>query len=428
VARWRQRYAVAGGENTCKVLVSEDGGATFDMLSSRTGINLTWHPASVDLTDYVGQQVYLLFRLDSSSLNRMDGEGGWWIDNFEIHERSSGPTITGITPLDGSTVSGVTTIIVTATDDEGVERVDMFIDGDLFASDYSAPFTTDWNSDWVFNGTRGFSATAYDADLQSDSETVSWTASNAGLSVPWGENFDTDPGVAWHLLNNNGIGWWQRRDTGGYGSGPGMYFGISTYYDNNENDWYISPTLNLSSITAPGFGWLHKYDIEANYDYARVYVTTDLDTWTQLASYSATNQGWQSGGSRLDSYLGQKIKLALFFESDGGLVHDGWWVDELRVDPAPQISEVTPDPVRNSQNVTISGSGFGAGGASDFPRVTISGTQASVVSWSDTSITATVPASVASGNVLVYRHGIASDGHSLHVKLPPPNLGGLGQL
>jgi len=35
---------------------------------------------------------------------------------------------------------------------------------------------------------------------------------------------------------------------------------------------------------------------------------------------------------------------------------------------------------------------------------------------------------VASGNVIVYRHGIASDGHYIHIKLAPPNLGGLGQL
>lgn len=429
IARWRQRYRVAGGENTCKVFVTDDSGATLDLLATYTGSDLTWHPSAVDLVDYVGAEVHLIFKLDSSSLNRVSSEGGWWIDNLEVKERSSGPTVTGITPINGSTVSGIQTITVTATDDEGVERVDMFVDeDDLIQRDYSAPYSFDWNSDWVFNGSHTFTAVAYDADLLFDDMTVTWTTSNNGLSVPWTEDFDADPGTAWRSIDGNGSGYWHRLATGGYSSSPGMYFGISSSYDDNESDWYISPTLYLSSITKPGLAWLHRYDIEANYDYARVYVTTDLNTWTQLAVYSATNQGWQAGGSRLDSYLGQRVKLAFFFESDGGVVEEGWYVDGLRIATAPLISNITPDPVVNGQTITITGTSFGSGSADDFRRVTISGSNASISSWSDTSITATVPSAAASGNVIVYRRGVPSDNYYLTIKLPPPSLGGLGQL
>jgi immune inhibitor A len=429
IARWRQRYRVSGGENTCKVFITSDGGATQQLLGTWTGSNLSWHPAAVDLLDYVGDEVYLLFRLDSSSLNRISSEGGWWIDNLEVRELSTGPSITSITPGDGSSFGGVQTITVSATDDEGVERVDMFVDGtDKIYTDYSAPFTFDWNSDWVFNAGHSFTAVAYDADLQSDDLTVGWTTTNAGLALPWTENFDTDPGTAWRGIDGNGAGYWHRLATGGYSGGPGMYFGITNTYDDNESDWYISPTLYINGLPKSGFGWVHRYDIEANYDYARVYVTTNLSTWTQLAVYSATNQGWQSGGARLDSYNNQRVKLAFCFESDGGVVEEGWYVDQLRLAAAPQISSITPNPVRNGQNVTITGSSFGSGPADDFRRVTISGTNASIVSWGDTSITATVPANVASGSVIVYRRGVASDGYALTVKLPPPNLGGLGQL
>jgi immune inhibitor A len=429
LARFVNRHNVSAGENTCKVLVTADDGATFTNLATYTGNSLSWHPGAVSLDDYAGQDVYIVFKLEGSSLNAISGtEGGWWIDNFEVKERSDPPQITSITPGDGSTLSGVSTITVTATDDEGVVNVDFYLNGALAGSDFSAPFTFDWNSDWVFNGSHTFMAKAYDADMQNDSDSVAWTTNNAGLSIPWGETFASDPGSAWHMIDETGAGYWHLKPTGGYGGGQGMYMGINTYYDDGESDWLISPTLYISGVTKPGFGWLHRYDIEANYDYAHVYVTTDLNTWTQLALYSATNQPWQSGGARLDGYNGQRVKLAFYFESDGGVVKEGWYTDELRVDPAPQIAGVSPSRRRVGQQFTISGSGFGGGAASDFPRVTVNGVTASTSAWSDTSITATVPSGASSGNVIVYRHGIPSDGASLTVILAAPALQNLDQM
>lgn len=293
LARFRHRLRVASGENTCKVNITTDNGATFTNLATYTGNNLAWHPGAVNLDAYIGQDAYLVFRLDSSSLNRISGaEGGWWIDALEVRERSNPPTIDGITPINGSAISGVTTITVTASDDEGVTAVEYYVDGDLVQTDYDSPFTYDWNSDWVFNGSHNFTAKAYDADMQSATATVGWTTNNSGLSIPWGENFSSDPGSAWHIIDDSGAGYWHLKPTGGYNNGQGMYMGINTSYDDGENDWLISPTLLISGVTDPGFGWLHRYDIEANYDYAHVYVTTDLNTWTQLALYSATNQRW----------------------------------------------------------------------------------------------------------------------------------------
>jgi hypothetical protein len=195
-----------------------------------------------------------------------------------------------------------------------------------------------------------------------------------------------------------------------------------------DNDWYISPTLDLTGAIDPGLGFLHKYDIERNYDYGRAYITTDLDNWTQLLVFSLENQPWQAGGYRLDSYIGDKLKLAFFFESDGGLVEGGWWLDEAFVRTAPQISDVSPTKVVVGDTIIITGTGFDDGSAADFPNVTVDGFTASYSSWVDTSITATVPNDAASGNVVVYRHGIASDGYSMTVRPAPPVIESLEQL
>ncbi|MBN2081440.1 M6 family metalloprotease domain-containing protein [bacterium] len=429
--RWRQRYRVASGENTCLVLVTDDDGATFDQLESMTGTNLEWHPMAVDLVDYVGAEVQVVFNLNGSSLNNITSEGGWWIDDFEIHEQSSTPAVLSITPGDGSVLSGVETITVTASDDEGVLAVEFLVDGtDLVHVDYAAPFSYDWNSDWVFNGSHSFKAVAYDADLQSADLTVGWTTSNSGSSLPFSEYFNADPGTAWRVIKAGGAGEWHWLATAGYGSSGGMRFAIpgDDAYDNNDNDWLISPTVNITG-TDPGLGFLHKYDIEPPpYDFGRVYITTDLTNWTELEYFSGYNQTtWRAHGERLDSYVSTPVKLAFFFESDGGLTVDGWWVDEVEVTAAPQISGVVPTTVLPGAALTISGSGFGDGSAHDFPTVLINNVAATTGSWSDTSITVTVP-DTSSGDVVVVRHGIASDGYAITVRPLAPVIDDLEQL
>ena len=429
VARWHQRYRVAGGENTCKVFVTDDDGATLDLIYTYSNDNRSWHPAAVDLTSYAGSEVHLVFKLDSSSLSNITSDGGWWIDDLEIHELSAAPTISGITPGDGSSLTGVETITVTATDDEAVTKVEFIIDGDdEIHVDYSDPFTFDWNSDWVFNGSHSFKAVAYDADLQSDELTVNWTTSNAGLGVPWSEDFTSDAGTAWRTINDNGAGEWQWLSGAGY-SGGGMRFCIpgQNYHDNMDNDWYISPTINLSGLTDPGFGFLHKYDIEYNYDYGRVYITTDLVNWTQLFVFSRENQGWQATGDDLASYDGDLVKLAFFFESDGGLVEGGWWVDDLQVGECPQITDVSPTSIVNGDTITITGTNFGTGPAADFPQVAVNGTVETYSSWGDTSITVVVD-DASSGNVVVTRHGMQSNGFNITVKPAPVSINDLEQL
>ena len=410
--------------------MTDDDGASFDMLKTYTGSNLQWHPQAVDLVDYVGEEVHLIFQLDGSSLNRVSGEGGWWVDLFNIHELSTAPEITNITPGNGSMLTGVETITVTATDDEGVLAVDFIIDGeDLVHTDYTDPFSYDWNSDWVVNGSHTFKAIAYDADLQTDDMTVSWTTSNDGLAMPYSEYFDSDPGTAWRVLNDNGLGEWHWLSNAGYSGGGGMRFCIpgDDEYDNMESDYYISPTLNISG-TDPGFGFLHKYDIEPPpYDYGRLYITTDLEDWDELAYFSAYNRPWQASGERLDDYIGDKVKLAFVFTSDGGLTVDGWWLDEIEADWAPQITGVAPTKVLPGDSITITGTGFSGGATHDFPTVKINGVTASHTSWSDTSITATVP-DTSSGDVVVILHGIPSDGYAITVRPLPVELEGLEQL
>ena len=98
-------------------------------------------------------------------------------------------------------------------------------------------------------------------------------------------------------------------------------------------------------------------------------------------------------------------------------------------DPEP-ITAVDLTRTWPGKLMTITGSGFGAGTAVDFPRVTLGGVNCSIVSWNDTTIQVTTPSGAPNVSaVVVTRHGIPSDPwNNIKVILPPPSLTGVGQL
>jgi len=82
------------------------------------------------------------------------------------------PTANITSPANGSTVSRMTTINVSATDNVGVARVAIYIDGVQVYSGTSAPYTYNWNARKAATGTHTITATAWDA------------AGNAGYALP----------------------------------------------------------------------------------------------------------------------------------------------------------------------------------------------------------------------------------------------------
>ncbi|HEX4605188.1 MAG TPA: IPT/TIG domain-containing protein, partial [Candidatus Angelobacter sp.] len=81
----------------------------------------------------------------------------------------------------------------------------------------------------------------------------------------------------------------------------------------------------------------------------------------------------------------------------------------------PHINSLTPASGSASTSVTISGTAFGVATGT----VLFNGTTATVSSWNDTSIVATVPAAASTGSVVVTAGGVASNGVTFTVVLPP---------
>ena len=98
---------------------------------------------------------------DGDDADGDDGDGG----------DTTPPTAAITSPTAGSTVSGTVSVRVTASDDVGVTRVEVRVDGAAVGSDSTAPYAVDVDSGALANGAHTLSAAAFDA------------AGNAGTSA-----------------------------------------------------------------------------------------------------------------------------------------------------------------------------------------------------------------------------------------------------
>ena len=76
---------------------------------------------------------------------------------------TTAPTVSIGSPSAGGTVSGLVPVDVTATDNVGVTRVELWVNGALYASDIASPYGFSWDTTTLQDGSNSLQAKAYDA-------------------------------------------------------------------------------------------------------------------------------------------------------------------------------------------------------------------------------------------------------------------------
>ena len=95
------------------------------------------------------------------------------------------PTATITAPTDSSTVSGTIFVIVAASDNVGVTKVEFYLDGVLMGSSTSASVSFSWDTGTKANGSHSLQAKAYDAAGNiGTSSPVSVTVQNGDTTTP----------------------------------------------------------------------------------------------------------------------------------------------------------------------------------------------------------------------------------------------------
>jgi len=98
--------------------------------------------------------------------------------SLDVYSNDNPPTCAFLNITDGQTLYGTVQIDATASDDVGIERVELYVDGVLLATDTSAPYSFTFDTRITWNGTHALSIIAYDQVLQTATASVSVAVQN----------------------------------------------------------------------------------------------------------------------------------------------------------------------------------------------------------------------------------------------------------
>ena len=97
---------------------------------------------------------------------------------------SIAPSTSITSPSGGTKVSGLVAVDVAASDDTGVSRVDLLVNGVKVGSDSTAPYGFSWDSTMAGDGDASITAHAYDAAGNAGSHSVKVSVVNAVVEEP----------------------------------------------------------------------------------------------------------------------------------------------------------------------------------------------------------------------------------------------------
>jgi hypothetical protein len=86
------------------------------------------------------------------------------LDRCQQAQDAAPPTVSFTSPSAGATVSGVVNVTANASDDQRVEKVDLWVDGILRASDATTPYNLPWDAGAAAPGNHTLQLRAYDLD------------------------------------------------------------------------------------------------------------------------------------------------------------------------------------------------------------------------------------------------------------------------
>ncbi|MGQ9644262.1 MAG: M28 family peptidase, partial [Ignavibacterium sp.] len=107
--------------------------------------------------------------------------------------------------------------------------------------------------------------------------------------------------------------------------------------------------ISLQNILGAELEFDTQWDIEDNWDYGQVLVSTNSGTsWTPLAGnytnlgtgsfqppnqplYDGTQTTWAHEKMNLSQFVGQNVKIRFLLRSDGSIQNDGWYVDNIKI-------------------------------------------------------------------------------------------------
>jgi subtilisin family serine protease len=135
-------------------------------------------------------------------------------------------------------------------------------------------------------------------------------------------------------------------------------------YGNNVHTYLrIKDPIDLSDAYFARIIFWHKYDIESGWDYGYVQVSTDSSDfadWSNVAMYTGTQSTWEAETLDISAMVGEpQVYIRFLFESDGSIVYDGWYVDDVEIQKDVPLEGIHLVLQSSSFSDSIGGNGNG---------------------------------------------------------------------
>lgn len=157
-----------------------------------------------------------------------------------------------------------------------------------------------------------------------------------GISVGYFQNFEASP-AGWTSYGENNSWEWGVPTSGPESafSGEKVYAtNLEGTYDNRANMNLVMPPIDVpeGNVYLQFKQW---YNLERNYDYGHVFVSTDMENWVQKLRVNNLSNDWIDGEVDLSEYSGQRIYVAFNVTTDGSVLRDGWYLDDVQLSDTP---------------------------------------------------------------------------------------------
>jgi Big-like domain-containing protein/galactose oxidase-like protein/purple acid phosphatase-like protein len=295
---------------------------------------------------------YMLWLVNSSGVPSM-------AQMIQVNGTSSSdtqpPTVSITAPAAGSTVSGTVAVTANATDNVGVSSVQFTLDGaNLGAPITSAPYTMNWDSTTVADGTHTLSAKASDAaGNTSTAAAVSVTVSNA----------TTPPTISSVLASNVTVSGATITWTTSKPATSQVEYGTSTAYGSTTTLDSTLVALHSQSLTGLSASTTYDYAVISKDSYGNQAVSGNMTFTTSAAAPTllvgdqkteATSDSNSAGSAEAFQYTatttGTANTLYVFLSSSNTASQAvvGLYTDNGSSKPATLLAQGTINPTKSN--------------------------------------------------------------------------------
>ena len=229
------------------------------------------------------------------------------------------PPTTAITsPAAGSTVTGTVTVTASASDNVGVTRVELYVDGALLATDTASPWSASWNTATATNGSHSLTSKAYDAAGNvGTSAAVTVTVSNTAGTCATSSQLLGNPGFE----TGTAAPWTASAGVIDSSASPAAHSGswkawLDGYGTSHADDLKQTVTIPAGACSASLSFWLRVTTAETTtttaYDTLKVTVESTAGTvLSTLATYSNLNASASYAQKAFDlaAFKGQTVVI-----------------------------------------------------------------------------------------------------------------------